>query len=128
MADFGIYTKNVNIQALAGVNAGATAKATAATDIYVLSVEALIDLETGFDWSSAWTAGTILDATLKDALILAGAARCAMFVVNADLRAMSKDERETILDFLNMVYADAIRIIKDKDGAAMMKVGEGDGI
>ncbi len=121
MVDVGIYTKNADIQALAGINAGATAKLTAATDVYVLNVEAIIDVDTGFDWSSAWTAGTILDETLRNALIQAGASRCAMFVVNADLTAMSGRERETILDFLNSVYDGSIRIIKDKDGAAIMK-------
>ena len=120
MADFGIYTKNADIQALAGVNAGTTAKATAATDIYVLNVEAAIDIETGFDWSSAWTAGT-LDDTLKLTLTQAGASRCAMMVVNADLIAMSPRERETILDFLNSIYETSIRIIKEKDGAALMR-------
>ena len=33
MADFGIYTKNADIQARAGANANATAKLTAATDV-----------------------------------------------------------------------------------------------
>lgn len=121
MADFGIYTKNADIQALAGVNAGTTAKATAATDIYVLNVEAAIDLETGYDWSSAWTAGGILDDSLKLILTQAGAAKCAMNVVNADLIAMSPRERETILDYLNTLYENSIRIIKEKDGAAMMR-------
>lgn len=121
MADFGIYTKNVNIQAFAGVNAGTTAKATAATDIYVLAVEAAIDLETGYDWSSAWTAGGILDATLKDILITAGAAKCAMFVVNADPTGYSARERETTLDFLNSIYEASIKTIKDKDSAALMR-------
>ncbi len=121
MVDDGIYTKNADIQALAGVNAGATAKLTAATDVYVLNVEAVIDIETGFDWSSAWTAGTILDITLRNALIQAGASRCAMFVINADLTSMGSRERETILDFLNTIYSDSIKIIKDKDGAAMMR-------
>ena len=120
MTDFGIYTKNADIQALAGVNAGTTAKAITATDVYVLNVEAAIDVETGYDWSSAWTAGTILDETLRNVLIQAGASKCAMFVVNADPTGYSPRERETTLDFLNTVYEDSIRIIKEKDGAALM--------
>jgi len=121
MTDVGIYTKNADIQALAGVNAGTTAKATDATDVYVLNVEATIDLDTGYDWSSAWTAGTILDETLRDILTQAGAAKCAMMVVNADPTGYSARERETTLDFLNSLYNESIRIIKDKDAAAMMK-------
>ena len=33
MADFGIYTKNADIQAYAGLNANTTSKAIAATDV-----------------------------------------------------------------------------------------------
>lgn len=121
MADLGIYTKNADIQALAGVNAGTTAKATAATDVYVLNVEAAIDVETGYDWSSAWTAGGILDETLRNVLIQAGASKCAMFVVNADPTGYSPRERETTLNFLNSIYETSIKIMKDKDGAAMMR-------
>lgn len=120
MADVGIYTKNVDIQALAGVNAGATAKATAATDVYVLNVEATIDINTGTDWSSEWTAGN-LDVTLRQALTQAGASRCAMIVIIADPTGYASREREMTLDLLSSLYDEAIRIIKDKDGAALMK-------
>ncbi len=121
MTDFGIYTKSADIQALAGINAGTDAKALAATDVYVLNVEAAIDVETGYDWSSAWTAGSILDDSLKLVLTQAGAAGCAMIVVNADPTGYSARERETTLDFLNSLYNTSIKIIKEKDGAAMMR-------
>ena len=121
MADFGIYTKNADIQALVGINAGTDAKAVTQTDVYVLNVEAAIDVETGFDWSSAWTDGTILDETLRNVLIQAGASKCAMFVINADPTGYSARERETSLDFLNSIYENSIKIIKEKDGAAMMR-------
>ena len=121
MTDFGIYTKNADIQALAGVNAGTDAKAITATDVYVLNVEATIDIDTGYDWSSAWTAVTILDEKLRNILIQAGASKCAMMVINADPTGYSPRERETALDFLNTLYEDSIRIIKDKDGAALMR-------
>ncbi len=120
MADDGIYTKNADIAALAGINAGTTAVSTAVTDVYVLNVEAIIDVATGFDWSSAYTAG-ILDVTLRNALTMAGASRCAMIVVIADPRGYSARERETTLDLLNSLYDEAIKIILDKDGAALMK-------
>ena len=38
MADIGIFIKNADIQARCGANANATAKATAATDVYVIGV------------------------------------------------------------------------------------------
>ena len=120
MVDIGIYTKNADIQALAGINAGATAKLTATTDVYVLNVEAAIDVETGYDWSSAWT-GTILDETLRNVLIQAGASKCAMIVASQDTSGYSAREYETLLDFLNSLYDNSIKIIKEKDGAALMR-------
>lgn len=116
MADLGIFTKNADIQALVGINAGTTAKATAATDVYVLNVEAAICVASTYDWSAAWTAG-ILDATMKLLLTQAGAAKCAMNVINADLGTMSARERETILDFLNTTYDESMKLITDKTDA-----------
>ena len=117
MADDGIYTKNADIQALAGVNAGATAKLTAQTDVYVLNVENRINIATDTDWSTLWTAGS-LDSTLKLILTETGAAACAMNVINADMTAMSGRERETILDYLNTIYEENIKLLLDKDKKA----------
>lgn len=127
MVDVGIYTKNADIQALAGVNAGTDAKATTATDVYVLNVESIINIKTGYDWSAATTAGSIIDAGLKFALVQAGASRCAMMVINADPTGYSARERETSLDYLNLLYDEAIEILKTDDGTAMLK-GEGNGV
>jgi|ETNvirenome_6_85_1030632.scaffolds.fasta_scaffold02188_14 hypothetical protein len=117
MADDGIYTKNADIQALAGVNAGAAAKLTAQTDVYVLNVENRINIATDTDWSTLWTAGS-LDSTLKLILTETGAAACAMNVINADMTAMSGRERETILDYLNTIYEENIKLLLDKDKKA----------
>ena len=122
MADVGIFTKNADIQALAGTNAGATAKAVAATDIYVLNVEAAICVASTYDYSAAWTAGT-LDATMKLLLTQTSAAKCAMNVVNADLTAMSGRERETILDYLNTLYIEGMKLLVDKDTQAYVIAG-----
>ncbi len=117
MADDGISTKNADIQALAGVNAGAAAKLTAQTDVYVLNVENRINIATDTDWSTLWTAGS-LDSTLKLILTETGAAACAMNVINADMTAMSGRERETILDYLNTIYEENIKLLLDKDKKA----------
>tara|TARA_R100001530_G_scaffold19772_2_gene16617 strand:+ start:546 stop:923 length:378 start_codon:yes stop_codon:yes gene_type:complete len=117
MADDGIYTKNADIQALAGVNAGAAAKLTAQTDVYVLNVENRINIATDTDWSTLWAAGS-LDSTLKLILTETGAAACAMNVINADMTAMSGRERETILDYLNTIYEENIKLLLDKDKKA----------
>ncbi len=120
MADEGTYIKNADIQALAGINAGTTAKATAATDVYVKNVEAMINVETLTDWTTNYAA---LDAGLKLILVQCGAAKCAMNVVNADPTGYSAREREMTLDFLNALFEDSLKIIKDKDGKAAIVDG-----
>lgn len=121
MADVGIYTKNADIQALAGTNAGTTAKATAATDVYVLNVENRINVETLYDWSAAVTAGGILDATLQLILTETGAAACAMNVIIADPTGYSSQEREMTLDYLNSMYEANIKALQDKDKTAFIR-------
>jgi len=121
MEDVGIYTKNADIQALAGINAGATAKATAATDVYVLNVEAAISVETLYDWGSNYAN---LDASLKKILTMAGAAKCAMIVINADPTGYSARERETSLDFLNMIYNSSIELLKKESYQLFIQNGD----
>ncbi|KKL83317.1 hypothetical protein LCGC14_1975980 [marine sediment metagenome] len=121
MADDGIYTKNADIQALAGVNAGTTAKAEAATDVYVLNVEAAINTRTGTDWSTAWTASELDDnGTMKLVLTQTGAAKCAMNVIIADPTGYSARERETALDFLNTMYEEGIKMLSGTGGSALI--------
>ena len=120
MADNGIYTTNAMIQVLAGTNAGTTEKAIAATDVYVLLVEAGIDVRTGTDWSSIWTAGT-LDQTLREILALTGAAKCAMIVMNANNTGYGSREFETAWDFLNSLYEEGIRALDVDQSADLVK-------
>ena len=120
MPDIGIYTKSADIAALVGINAGTTAKSVEVTDVYVLNVEAVIDTSTNTDWSTLFTAGS-LDQTLRNILTQAGAARCAMIVANADPTGYSAREFETLLDFLNSLYDEAITILKTDDGTAKVK-------
>ena len=120
MADFGIYTKNADILALVGLNAGTTEKATAVTDVYVLNVEAVIDTSTGTDWSSLFTAGS-LDQTLRNILTQAGAARCAMHVYNANTSGYRSREGETHMNFLNSLYDEAINILKTDNATGLVK-------
>jgi hypothetical protein len=112
MADFGIYTKNADIQALAGINADATAKATAATDVYVLNVEAKINSMTRYNWSDAYTAG--LNVDVKGILTETGAAFCAINVINANMSGYSsRSEAETMLDVLRDIALTNISILRD---------------
>ena len=82
MTDFGIWTKNVDIQAKAGTNANATAKATAATDVYVLEVESFVNATTTFNWSDAYAG---LNADVKDILKMITSNICAINVIQWDM-------------------------------------------
>ena len=113
MADFGIYTKNADIQARAGVNANSTSKATAATDIYVLNIEAMINVRTRKDWSAAFTSG--LDASVAGFLTHVGACWCAMLVISSDMSGYtSRSEAQTMLDFLNNEVNKGLSFLKEK--------------
>jgi len=118
MADEGVYTTNAQIQAFAGTNAGTTAKAVTATDVYVLMVEAMINDDTSYNWSDDFGG---LDVDTKGILSLAGATKCAMIVVNADPTGYTARERETHLDFLNTLYDSAIKVLLDKNKSAFIR-------
>lgn len=112
MADFGIYTKNADIQAYAGINANTTSKAIAATDVYVLNVESKINSMTRFNWSDAFTAG--LNADVKGILTETGAAWCAIIVIESDMGGYtSRTEAQTMLDVLRDFVTTNISILRD---------------
>ncbi|HEC64030.1 MAG TPA: hypothetical protein ENI23_01910 [bacterium] len=114
MADLGIYTKNADIQALAGVNANATSKATAATDLYVLNVENKINSLTRKKWSTAWA--TISSSEGAGILTETGAALCAMKVIQSDMSGFtSRYEAETMLDYLRDVTLTNMAILRNKN-------------
>ena len=113
MADFGIYIKNADIVARAGTNANATSVATAATDVYVLDVEALINSLTRFNWSDAVTTG--LNADVEGILREAGACFCAIYVIQWDMSGFtSRIEAEDMINVLRDRALFAISILRDK--------------
>ena len=112
MTDFGIYTKNADIQARAGINANATAKLTAATDVYVLNVESFINSATRYNWSDAFTAG--LNVDVQGILTETGACLCAIYVINADLDAIGRGTAEDMVNILRDIALRNISILRDK--------------
>ena len=113
MADIGVFTKNADIQARAGESANSTAKATAATDVYVLDVEAYINAVTHFNWSDAYSS---LNADVKGLLTEASASLCAMKVISYDMSGFtSRAEAETMLDVLAYNASKAIALLKDQE-------------
>ena len=113
MADVGIYTKSADIIARAGTNAYATSVAVAATDIYVLQVEALINSLCRFNWSDAVTAG--LNADVQGILTEASACFCAIYVIQWDMSGFtSRIEAEDMINILRDRALFAISILRDK--------------
>ena len=114
MADFGVYTKNADIQARCGINANATAKATAATDIYVQSIEAYVNTATQYNWSGAFIGAT--GSEFIPLLTEAGACLCAINVIQQDPDAIGRSAAALMLNVLDDRATRAIKEIKDKDG------------
>lgn len=112
MADDGIWTTNADIQARAGTNANATAKATAATDVYVLDVEGLINCITRYNWSDAYAT---LNVDVKDVLKEASACLCAIYVIQWDMSGFTSNlEAEDMINVLRDRALFAISILRDK--------------
>ena len=113
MVDFGIFTKNADIQAEAGINANATAKAIAATDVYVLNVEAVINSLSRYNWSDAFTAG--LNADVKGILTETGACLCANKVIKAEMSGYtSRIEAEDMINVNRDTALRNLQILRDK--------------
>ena len=113
MADFGIWTKNADILARAGANANATSKATAATDVYVLDVEASVNVLTRFNWSDAVTAG--LNADVEGILRDVTACLCAIYVIQWDMSGFtSRVEAEDMINVLRDAALRGMSILRDK--------------
>lgn len=119
MVDDGIYTKNADILARCGVNANATSKATAATDIYVLDVESYINVVTETNWSDLFTAG--LNADVGGILTEAGACLCAINVIMSDMDAIGRSVATTMVNILLDRANKAIKDLKEQGKQGFVK-------
>ena len=118
MADDGIWTKNVDIQAKAGTKANATSKATAATDVYVLEVESMVNVLTRYNWSDAYAG---LNADIKDILKEATSNLCAIYVIQWDMSGFtSRVEAEDMVNILRDRALFALSLLRDKKNQDFM--------
>ena len=112
MTDFGIWTKNADIQAKAGINANSTSKNTTATDVYVLEIESLVNCLTRRNWSDAYSG---LNADVKDILKLVTSNMCAIIVIQTDMSGFtSRIEAEDMINVLRDQYLLGLSVLKDK--------------
>ena len=121
MADVGIFTKNADILARVGANANATAKATAATDVYVLNVESTINALTRFNWSD-WYADVVDVASvdIKGILTETGASMCAINVINWDMDAIGRSVAESMITVLRDIVLRNLQILKNTNVQTFM--------
>jgi hypothetical protein len=119
MVDDGIFIKNADIQAEAGVNANATSKAVAATDVYVLKVEAAINVATMYNWSDKYAT---LNADVKGILADVGAMICATKVIRSDTSGYtSRDEAIVMMNSLNNDINRELMILRDIEKQRFIK-------
>ena len=119
MADVGIFTKNADIQARAGVNANTTSKATAATDVYVLNIESTINAMTLNNWSDEYAT---LNADVKGILTDVGASMCAVIVISSDMSGYtSRDEAIAMVNILNNTINRGLMSLKDSARRTFMQ-------
>ena len=112
MADFGIWTKNADIQAKAGANASATSKAVAATDVYVLEVESMVNVLTRYNWGDAYAG---LNADVKDILKGVTSDLCAIYMIQWDMSGYtSRTEAEDMINILRDSALRGLSILRDK--------------
>ena len=119
MTDFGIWTKNADIQAKAGINANATAKATAATDVYVLEVESEVNVLTRYNWSDAYSG---LNDDVKKILKEVTSNICAIYVIQSDMSGFtSRIEAEDMINVLRDAALRGMSILRDKKAQEFIK-------
>jgi len=120
MADLGVFTKNADIQARAGIYANATSKAVTATDVYVLAVESLVNAQTKFDWS-AWYAGAGAASVYKGLCTEAGACLCAVYVIESDMSVFTTvAEAQSMIITLNNRAEKAMNALVDANVKTLM--------
>ena len=122
MADFGIWTKNVDIVARAGIDTNATSVTTTETDKYVLDVEALINCMTRVNWSDLVTTG--LNADVEGILREASACLCAVYVITTDFTGTGSRSRIEFEDRINVLRDRAlfaIAILRDEQVQKFIK-------
>ena len=111
MADFGIYTKNVDIVAVAGINANTTSASVTETDKYVLQVESSINCATRFNWSDAFTAG--LNVDVGGILTETGSSLCAIKVIANDMDTIGRSTAESMITVLRDTVLRNLQFLRD---------------
>ena len=114
MADAGQFAKDADILLRVGENASATVRAAGWFDTIILDVEAVINVITRFDWSTADTAST-LNATVRGILIDTGACLAAIEGISYDMSGFSsRTEAENMINILRDIALRNLSLLRDQ--------------
>ena len=120
MANAGQFAQDADILLRLGTNASATVKAAGWFDTIILDVEAVINVVTRFDWSTA-DAATALNSTVRGILIDTGACLAAIEGINWDMSGFSsRTEAENMINTLRDIALRNLSLLRDQKVRAFM--------
>ncbi len=121
MANAGQFAQDTDILLRVGTSASATVKAAGWFDTIILDVEAVVNVLTRFDWSTA-DAATTLNATVRGILIDTGACLAAIEGIIWDMSGYtSRVEAEDLINVLRDIALRNMSILRDKKNQKFMK-------
>tara|TARA_R110000751_G_scaffold190771_1_gene296521 strand:+ start:129 stop:494 length:366 start_codon:yes stop_codon:yes gene_type:complete len=119
MADTGIFATTAEVSRKAGVGASSVSNTEAYINDYMTQVESMINTETRFNWSDAYSG---LNVDVKGLLKLAASALAAFMVVEYDVSSYrSSGEAQFLMNALLEQYKMSIKLLKDKEVKTFMQ-------
>jgi len=120
MADAGQFAQDADILLRVGTNASATVKAAGWFDKIILDVEAIINVMTRYDWSTA-DAATTLNTTVRGILTDTGACLAAIEGITWDMSGYTtRTEAEDMINVLRDTALRNLSILRDKKNQKFM--------
>lgn len=121
MANAGQFAQDADILLRVGTKASATVKAAGWFDSIILDVEAVVNVVTRYDWSTA-DAATALNASVRGILIDTGACLAAIEGITWDMSGFtSRTEAEDMINVLRDTALRNIAILRDKKNQMFMR-------
>lgn len=114
MADAGQFAQDADILLRVGANASATVRAAGWFDTIILDVEAVINVVSLTDWSTA-DAASSLNATVRGILIDTGACLAAIEGISYDMSGFSsRTEAENMVNILRDIALRNLSLLRDQ--------------
>ena len=121
MANAGQFAQDADILLRVGTNASATVKAAGWFDTIILDVEAIVNVMTRYDWSTA-DGASALNATVRGILIDTGASLAAIQGITWDMSGYTtRTEAEDMINVLRDTALRNMSILRDKKNQKFMQ-------